>query len=544
MLFGITISNLFSQNIYEDVYTIFQNSCMPCHSTATQNANLNLEGIGNTMAEKMADVYANIYKKTPQNSTASNNKNFLIYPGDPYRSFLYRKIDNGLTAGLTLHNTEGTSMPQYGGGTSLSEKETELIRQWILYGAQDTGVYFDKTLLESYYDNGGIESVPNPPAPPAAGEGFQIHLGPFYLEPSGEIEYFSKYESLLNTDLEVYKLQTIMGDFSHHFIVYKFSNLIGNVNPDLVPYGMREQQDFDGREFVSVDQYSNTLNLPNGSAFLWKNNTILDLNSHYINYSSTQVLKCEVYYNVYTQTEGTANQIMNVALIPNTDIPIPNDNIPVTFNYDFQLAADIDIFIWGMVAHTHQYGKDFNIYRKNPDGSRKDQIYDGGCANGLPGCSFEDFDYTHLPIRFFSPFIDVNVQDGLEAEATFQNNGPVSVDWGLTSQDEMMIFVVFYVTDTTGIEMEDPIIIESIDDKINIKDFSIFPNPTKNIINFVTNNDIDFDIEIFDISARKIISKNCSSKTNIDVSKWQKGIYFFKIISNNNEIIKGKFIKK
>jgi hypothetical protein len=534
-------STIYTQDIYEDVYNVFQNNCMPCHNSATQTANLDLEGVGANTAQKMADVYAKLYKQTPANSVATANKNFLIYPGDPYKSFLYRKMDHGLTAGLQLETGEGTDMPIY---SFMIDKEIELVRQWILYGAQETGAAFDKTLMEDYYDNGGVESVANPPMPPAPGEGFQIHLGPYYVEPGGEIEYFSKYDLLLDSDLEIHKIQTEMGSFSHHFIVYKFSSTFGNVDPNLVPYGMREGQDFDGREFVSVDQYSNTLTVPEGAAFLWDQESVLDLNTHYINYSSTQVLKCEVFYNVYTQATGTANQIMEVNLIPNTNIPIPNDNIPVTFENTFQLGADVELFIWGLTSHTHSYGKDFNIYKKTSFDTRGEQIYDAGCANGIPGCNIEDFDYSHLPIRFFSPFEIVNIQDGLEAEATFQNDGPVPVDWGFTSADEMMIFIAFYLTDTTGVDMSSSVVNTSIKGKEEIHNFKLYPNPIDNILNFEVKNGEAYSIEVYDVNGKKLLDKMATEDASFDVSNWTDGLYLYLLKKDDKFIAQGKFLKK
>lgn len=541
-LLALSISlNVFSQSSYSDVYDIFQDKCMPCHSNATKTANLNLEGSGATVQAKMANVYAGLYKINPSNTAAVSAKNSLVYPGDPYKSFLYRKIDNSLTPGLVLHSGEGATEPN--SQTPLSDKEIEYVRQWILYGASDTGILFDKSLLEEYYDNGGVNSVSNPPMPPAEGEGFQIHLGPFFLEPNGEIEYFSKYEPKFDSDIEIYKLQTEMGNFSHHFIVYKFSNTFGNVDPNLVPYGMRTGQNFDGREFISVDQYSNTLNLPNGSAFVWDQNTIFDLNSHYINYSSTQVLKCEVFYNVFTQAIGTANQTMEVVLVPNTDIPIPNDNIPVTHVADFNLAADVNIYVWGLVAHTHKYGKDFNIFKRNPNGTKGVQIYDAGCVDGLPGCTLEDFDYSHLPIKFNYPFLPINVQDGVVSEATYQNNGPNSVDWGFTSADEMMIFVAFYVADTTGVDMtknEGPTAISNIEKEI----FRMYPNPANSSLTFEFKDlEKNYTIDIYDLSLRKVESKNVKGKISLDVNNWTKGMYIYQVKSEGKSIANGKFAK-
>ena len=55
IIFFIFLSvTIYSQDIYEDVYNIFQNNCMPCHNSATQTSYLDLEGVGSNTAQKMA----------------------------------------------------------------------------------------------------------------------------------------------------------------------------------------------------------------------------------------------------------------------------------------------------------------------------------------------------------------------------------------------------------------------------------------------------------------------------------------------------------
>jgi hypothetical protein len=533
-----------AQTTYETVYSIFQTNCATsnCHNSATSAGNLDLEGVGATSAEMQTDVYNNIYKTTPNNSYAAAKKNYLVYPGDPYRSFLMRKISAGFSDDNPLDANEGAHMPN---GGIMTDYEKEVIRQWIVYGAYKDGDDLNLTYVNEYYTNGGVESVTNIPAPPAAGEGFQIHLGPFYIGPSEEVEFLTKYETLLEETTEIIKFQTEMGSYSHHFIVYNFTDALGSFDPATVPYGLRDDVNFDGKGFVLTEQYSNTLETPEGSAFKWKTGAVLDLNSHYINYDSTRILKCDVYLNVSTQANGTAAQEMFTQLIPSTNIYIPNTGEEITFNRPFNIPANLDVYVWGTVAHTHKYGSDFNIYLANEDGSKGEIMYDGGCAGGVPGCNVEDFDYKHLPIRFFQPFTKINLQQGVIAEASYINDGPTPVQWGLTSADEMMLFIIMFTLDTAGVYQVPTAILSKTDPNARV---AFYPNPIQSVGNF----EIEGVkagaslIEVYDLTG-KLIDKiafehDGNSSIEFDASKLQGGLYFYQLLQGDVLIANGKFV--
>lgn len=547
-LIAFTFSS-YAQTTYDEVYTIFQSNCATsnCHNTFNAAGNLDLEGVGSTLADKKNDAYNKIYKATPNNGYAAAKKNYTIYPGDPYRSFLFRKISAGFSDDNPLDINEGE---HNAAAASLSDYEKEVIRQWIVYGAKNGPDGIDLNLVSDFYTNGGLESVPNAIAPPLESEGFQIHLGPFFIPPGAEVEYLSKYETQLDVTTEIIKFRTEMGDFSHHYIVYNYADpLGGNFDPSTVEYGLRDDIGFDGKSFVLTEQYSNTLETPEGTAFKWEDNTVLDLNSHYINYSSTQILKCEVYLNVYTQDEGTAAQEMLTQLVPNTNIPIPNNGQEVTFESSFNIPSNLNVYIWGSVAHTHQYGTDFNIYRRNTDGSKGVQVYDGGCANGIPGCAVEDFDYKHLPFRFFEPFLPVNLQEGVIAQASYLNDGPNPVGWGLTSDDEMMLFIIFFTLDTTGVTIYEDTVGTAIRPNItDIAKVDFYPNPvgTTAKVDITGIDDGESMLRIIDLSGKvcftETFNHQSKSSLNIDAANFTNGMYFYEIRQAAITVNNGKFV--
>ncbi|MFN3939110.1 MAG: T9SS type A sorting domain-containing protein [Chitinophagales bacterium] len=489
--FIICSITLKSQSTFESVYNLMQTHCSGCH-TSGHESGLNLSGT-------MGEVYDAIYNLAPNNSTSNAKGNKIIFPGDPYKSFLFTKINNELALDVALDAGEGTACPK--DAAPLNNKDIELIRQWIIYGAKETGTQVNLDLIADFYDNEGIQSVPSPPAAPASGDGFQIHYGPWFLAPGDEAEYWSKFATNLPEDIEIHSLQIMMGDYSHHYIIYKYETPTYVLNP----YGLRVlDPEFIGVSMVTAAQYSNTLNLPQGTAFMWQANTWLDLNSHYINYSMDKTLACEVFINIYTQPAGTALYEMHSDLPANTDIYIPNDSQIHTFSDAVYDPGNTDeIFIWAMSSHTHKYGYDYDIYLRNSDGTRGEHIFDASCegTGGAPGCPDEIYDYQHPPIRYWDNFLPVVPKNGIIHEAKYYNNGPEPVWFGLTSDDEMMVMMYFFIEDTTGLNAPTAI----SDQIINKYGIHVFPNPADNSFYIETEleENSNIAVDMFDVTGRK-----------------------------------------
>ena len=462
LLFTLFLANLnfaFSQNLSEKVYQLMQDKCMSCHSNAEQLGGLDLEGSGPTAT---LQVYNNLVGKVPSNSAAAALGDQLVYPGRPDKSFLFRKINIGLEPTVS-HNptTEGAAMPPYG-QAELTSEEKELIRQWILLGAPATdaqaGVstnYINQLpdMIADFYGNNGDVSFPSgpPPTPEEEGkEGFQIKMGPFYLNPAGqdfsEMEFYQKYELDLPDDVDVDRIDMKISPSSHHFILYNFE---GN-GANIIPEGLRTESYHNDISIVTAVQEETDLRLPEGTAFNWDNDIVLDLNSHYINYSATSTYQSEVYFNVYTQPSGTAAQEMFTELFVKGNIPIPNNGNEITHT-EIELYNAPSVYVWGLMGHTHQWGTDYKAYLRNTNGNKGELIYDASCPQGTPGCAQPFFDYQHIPIRYFEPLYELPLNPGFIHEAKWINNGPNPVNFGPTSQDEMMVLVMMYTESLDGV---------------------------------------------------------------------------------------------
>ena len=176
--------------------------------------------------------------------------------------------------------------------------------------------------------------------------------------------------------------------------------------------------------------------------------------------------------------------------------------------------------IWMLLSHTHQFGTDFDIYLRHPDGSRGEQIYEGFYNNDY---TFNQgfYDWAHPPMRLFEPPLEVRANYGFIYEAKWDVTQATPVIWGLTSEDEMMLFTYLYTrtmlpeepTDTEGVVRE-PV-------------FQIFPNPIfhEAEISFFLKEASDVSLELFNSSGQKL--------AHISKKFWNSGTKVFSIDKDN-----------
>jgi len=512
-----------AQSTYADIYTIFQANCVTCHDASSPAGNLNL-------IAPSATVYTSIVNANPTNPVALARGDKRIKPGDPHRSFLLRKCQNGLDPDNGLLAGEGNAMPE-SPSPPLTNKEIELIRQWIYAGAPQTGNVVDTAVVNQYYNGYGITSVaPAHPLPTAPGS-FQVHVGKIFLNVSSEVEYFLKHNLNLPDTLEVNRIELFLPTQSHHYIIYKFlpgaaatfSDAIRVQNPST---GAGSSDGYN--TMVSSFQASRNDVLPPTTAYQWETSTVLDLNHHFFNSNPDSVLATDVYFNVYTQPKGTAASIMYSEIITNTSIFIPNNSTDISFSKsDFNASASNMWNIWLLSSHTHKYGVDFDIFLRNPGGSTGTQIFEGYYNSDY---TFNQgyYDWEHPPVRLFDPLLPMNPRDGLIQTAKFNNNGPSSVFFGLTTNDEMMLYFVQYTLGTSIVGINENAAIEN---KINL---NAFPNPfnSSTQISYELKENAAVTIAVYDVLGNKIetlanneTQNNGKHSVEFNAKNRAKGIY-------------------
>ena len=528
---------------FDDVKTILSTSCAysSCHDATNPAAGLDFSA--------GADIYSQLVGVAPFNSEAAAKGYDLIKPGDPARSFLYRKINYGLHDDSNLEENQGNNMPT---GAAMDAHDIELVRQWILFGAKDNNTtYVDPAILEEYYTDGGLERI-EAPAPPAEGEGFQLHFGPIFLEPNQELEYIYRYEVQNENALEINGFDVAMNDQSHHFLFFKFNEGAETNQPD----GLLEvtnASSISGTAIaISSDTkmiggwaYSKEITLPEKTAYYWDENEVLKFNYHILNYSDAAVMPAEIYVNVMTQQLGTATHEMHSEF--HLDSPfnlfIPPGEHSFDWNYDqFDEASPSDsVHIWALGAHTHKFGTDFDIYTQE-GGQQGEQVYEG-FYNIDYTVNQGFYDYSEPPFRFYDEFLTIKADDGLFITADYNNTSNSTVGFGLTTEDEMFGLFVQYLEGDISDLFEDPMdTVENPMDTIpqtfinflpDYQNLHIYPNPTEGRINIdLTNINEEVTVKIFNVLGQAVYEQKVMAANtlhSVDLQGNKNGFYFVQI---------------
>ncbi|MBI3500463.1 MAG: T9SS type A sorting domain-containing protein [Bacteroidetes bacterium] len=524
-----------AQSTWQQVYNIFQAKCSGCHNQSNFSGQLNLSA-------GLAATYTAIVNKNPVNPAALSKGDKRIAPGDPHRSFLLRKINDSLDMDNGIVKPqEGDVMPSPP-NPALSKYEIELVRQWIFAGAPQTGMLVDTAVINEYYTIGGINNV-TALAPPAAGTGFQVHLGKIFVPKGTETEIFIKYNPKLPDTTEVIQLALAQPPQSHHFVIYKF--FPGQDINFAQGFRYNSGTGPNGPSHGSADALcafapQQTLHtLPPTTAYLLEKKAIFDLNLHILNPSPDSVLAAEIYFNMYTQPVGTAQKYMYRRNFPDLSIVLPPGD---TTSYN-DIATDSSASnlweIWILYTHTHRFGIDYDVWQRNPDGSQGNQVYEG----------WMDWSYTfnqgyygwgiHAPQEHFqNPFLEINPLEGLIHKATWYNYGTDTAYFGLTSLDEMMVMGFEY---TNG-----PPIPQSGINEMNKNQFvKFFPNPFTEISNVLINNTGNYQLKLYDMFGKEVSSYaiHNSNSAVIHRGNLAGGIYLYKLFDEkNSSLSSGKIV--
>ncbi|MFN8323510.1 MAG: T9SS type A sorting domain-containing protein [Chitinophagales bacterium] len=528
----------FTQSTFNRVYTILQANCTgACHTSSVYSGSLDLTGTEQA-------VYNALYNVTPSNTAAAAKGLKLVDPGDPRNSFLFKKVNHGLDANLSLDINEGVAMPN--GLTSLTETEREMIRQWILFEAKDTGILVnEQTIIDFYVGQGGQPRIQTL-APPAANEGVQLYWGPLFLTSGREVEYSNKFKVRNPVTADVTRMNVTENEESHHFAVYKFYE----GHDTLFTSGMHKVNGIgdEAALFYHADviaQWPNDIDLhyPAGTGYLFDSNSVVSITYHLINYNDS-IIAAEAYMNIYYQPHQASVIPIKTAQIRYGgdqvgDLIIPDFGHDTTFTIN-QFEPD-SAFYWNIIsmqAHTHKLGKEYNVWLRNANGTKDTLIYDGHYDASY---TFNQgvYIWDNPPYRQFSPPLQVDLRKGLIHEATFRNNGPGWVGFGLTTNDEMYVtFIVYYKSEfPSGVS----------EDTYTDSYLKFYPNPVNNVAYIELKETINLQnvtLQLYDLLGNKAGSSYDISGgvMKVRMENLPNGCYIYKLQNNGEVTATGKVI--
>ena len=529
IIFFLSCSALFGNDTWNIIQeSILTPKCTMCHYSGSSFA----EQSGLILTADVA--YDELINVTPQNIHAADDGLELVGRNgisSLYSSFLWEKINApNYEHFYEDHPEYGSIMPI--GLNYLTNGELEFIRQWIISGAPETGEVVDESLLSDTT----VFSPPEFEPLEIPDNGLQVHIPPFNIPPQFERELFYYVE--LDTQDYVYinRVTTTMRPGSHHFVLYTYDQTGMNNLPQ--PNIYRDIHNFDGttnnqvlyqmqfQKFISGSQtrlYDYTF--PEGVALKVDPSFGFDLNSHYANYTNDTIIG-EVYNNLYFSDPDEVERVAEILDFVNLDLDLPPNQetiISKTFWIDNEFGIPVNIFqLW---AHAHKLNTQFKIFRVKEDVPNFRELI------------YISYDWEHPPVMKYNPPMALDINEGLELEATYFNNTNETVSFGLLSTDEMMVlFGLFYTGDQLS---------NDDDDKYISSEFLLqnnYPNPFNPITTLKYNlpEDSFVDITVYDILGmvvNNLVNKNQSSgskliqwnATNNQGEQVSAGVYLYKI---------------
>ncbi len=524
-----------SQSTATSINSIFQNKCISCHNATTASGNLDLSGSNQNLINQLVNV-------APTNAASAALGHKRLIPGYPERSYLLRLLNNnGWETYPQYALTTGEDPGNHNSLVSLEKEELELIRQWVYFDCSPTQTNISTQVLYDYYNVKGLPRTTPPPAPNPA-DGFQIKLGPIFLAPGEEVEYYKAHKLGIPNPIEVKKIDCQIDAYSHHYLLFKYQP-----GGDTLGEGLREvsiTSVFPAEtDYLVTFTRTDSLNLPSGTAYRWPANTVLDLNYHFVNYNNDSIFAAEGYINVYTQTYGTAEREMKSRIVTPVNnqlaraLFIPFSANEVTFaEPDYTDFVDT-VNIWMLTTHTHRRGTDFDIYKRTSSNTKGEKIYEGFYDETYQNY-VGYYNWSHPPIRYFDPLLPIKSNEGVIFEGKFINYGANGispwVNFGLTTQDEMFIYFVQY---TEGGYLWGVGIDEKTETKVRI-----FPNPATDQLFVNMENRIDIkEFTCFDAIGKQFtlpVEVKSDKELAISLKSLTAGIYFLKLGNSGYKFVK------
>ncbi|MBM3270197.1 MAG: hypothetical protein FJZ01_21390 [Candidatus Sericytochromatia bacterium] len=252
-------------------------------------------------------------------------------------------------------------------------------------------------------------------APPPAGQGVQIRIGPFDVPEGKELQQNFYMKLAADEDVDVNRVEIAMRDGSHHLNLFKSPT---EDVPDKV------EATFDAVAFEKYDLFAGNQNrsldwkLPRSVGMHFKARNQLIIQSHYVNAGTQRTPgKGEALINLWFARPGEVTQRMGTLFANNTrlaDNPLaPNS----TGSYSMNFTWNRDIHVAALTGHFHSRGKRFTTYTW--DGAKAGEMFYQSANWEEP--PFKILDGLGLPIASGS---------GVQFVTEYENRSNVRIGFG------------------------------------------------------------------------------------------------------------------
>lgn len=367
---------------------LFKTNCAsagPCHGGGAPAAGLSLDPdvVG------LDGLYAELVDESPSSWGAATLGMNRITPGDSAlgtpasTSLLYEKLFHtnneldALCAGTGLADgCLGLNMPP--GSDVFSTGKMDLLRAWIEAGAPRNGFVDGATCGEP-------EDIWQPAtalAPPAPGEGFQIHMEApegFWLAPGDEFQgcQWIEIPSSVTEDWYINRVEIVANHGTHHILLYE----------DILDGAPAAPTAFDptdsgcsrrfGQKFfrMGTQDPEAILGLPGDTYFIIPPGHVIGVNPHYVNNYNVPI-QPEVWVNFYgSTTPGGAEA--RLTFVGDSDFSVAPGVTGVGNLKKYTNSTGGGQCYFALTSHQHRRGTGFKMWSSAPSGwnDTSDRIY-------------------------------------------------------------------------------------------------------------------------------------------------------------------------
>jgi hypothetical protein len=253
--------------------------------------------------------------------------------------------------------------------------------------------------------------------------------------PPGEEDTRCVTLSLGNTEaLQVSQIRTTLSGSSHHLIVYKSADTEARPEPyPCTPFADTLLPESAGAPLMVSQIHEESLTLPEGVSLPLGVDQMIRIEMHYLNPTDdAQDVTASVVFD--RQPPEQYQHEASFLFIGNPDIALPPG--PSTLGpVWFPIPGDmLDIRIFGMTGHTHQWGTNVSV----------EMLPDEFSDDAFEAYKFASWNWEEPPVNRFSPPLEMGDQSGFRFSCSWDNRSGGMVEFGESTEDEMCFFWSYY----------------------------------------------------------------------------------------------------
>ncbi len=272
-------------------------------------------------------------------------------------------------------------------------------------------------------------------APPPAGEGLQIVIGPFDAPSSQEVQknYYQKLP--ITEDIYVTKIEFRFNQGSHHMNIFKSDSI--NV-PDHVENTFNAIA-WESWDMVAASQKGDfTWTLPQGVAIKLNAQQQMIFQTHYVNAGTqkTPSGRGKVMINFWTIDKSEVTTLVGAVFSNNKTINIPPFTSATYCKVVTPFEHDVKLLL--MTGHFHSRGKTFTV--GHWDGTKlTDTIYHSG-------------NWSEPPILQFPTPLTIKAGDSIAYITTYENRTEDEIKFGphVEYEEHANLFTFYYPGPANG----------------------------------------------------------------------------------------------